>query len=92
MTAGDPPRPGPAPGPAADAGDAPDDAARVSELGGALAPLDVDATTAELIARRARQSVGKPPPRRRWILPIVVGVAAAAYAVWMILKALEALT
>ena len=67
------------------------DAQKVTELGGALPPLDVDTTTAELIARRARASVGKPPPRRRWILPIVVGVVAAAYAVWMILKALEVL-
>jgi hypothetical protein len=69
-----------------------DDARQVTELGGALPPLDIDSTTAEQIARRARASVGKPPPRRRWILPIVVGVVAAAYAVWMILKAFEVLT
>jgi hypothetical protein len=68
-----------------------DDAKKVTELGGALPPLDVDSTTAELIARRARESVGRPPPRRRWILPILAAVVAIAYAVWMILKALEVL-
>jgi hypothetical protein len=68
-----------------------DDAKQVGELGGALPPLDVDSTTAEMIARRARDSVGKPPPRRRFLLPIVVAVVAVAYAVWMILKALEVL-
>jgi hypothetical protein len=67
-----------------------DDAKQVTELGGALPPLDVDGTTAAQIARRARDSVGKPPPRRRWILPILAAVAAIAYAAWMILKALEA--
>lgn len=68
-----------------------DDAKQVGELGGALPSLDVDSTTAEMIARRARDSVGKPPPRRRFLLPIVVAVVAVAYAVWMILKALEVL-
>jgi hypothetical protein len=68
-----------------------DDARQVTELGGALPPLDVDKTTAAQIARRARDSVGKPAPRRRWILPIVAAVAAIAYAAWMILKAVEAL-
>jgi hypothetical protein len=68
-----------------------DDARKVTELGGALPPLDVDTTTSELIARRARASVGKPPPRRRYILPTVVAAVAVAYAVWMILKALEVL-
>ena len=68
-----------------------DDARKLTQLGGALAPLDVDSTTAEQIARRARASVGKPPPRRRWILPIAAAIAAVAYAVWTILKALEVL-
>jgi hypothetical protein len=68
-----------------------DDARKVSELGGALAPLDVDGTTAAQIARRARASVGKPAPRRRLILPIVAAVVAVTYAAWMILKALEVL-
>jgi hypothetical protein len=68
-----------------------DDTRQVSELASALPPLDVDGTTAEQIARRARGSVGKPPPRRRLLVPILVAVVAAAYAVWMILKALEVL-
>jgi hypothetical protein len=68
-----------------------DDARKLTQLGGALAPLDVDSTTAEQIARRARASVGKPPPRRRWLLPIAAAITAVAYAVWTILKALEVL-
>lgn len=68
-----------------------DDAKQVGQLAGALPPLDLDSTTAEQIARRARGSVGKPPPRRRLLVPILVAVVAAAYAVWMILKALEVL-
>ncbi len=93
----DPPAPPPAADPpaagtpAADSPAGDDDARQVSELGVALAPLDVDSTTAEQIARRARASVGKPPPRRRLILPIVAAAVAVAYAAWMILKALEVL-
>lgn len=68
-----------------------DDAKKVAELGGALPPLDVDGTTAEQIARRARASVGKPPSRRRWIVPIAAAAIAVGYAVWVILKALEVL-
>jgi hypothetical protein len=68
-----------------------DDAQKLTQLGGGLAPLDVDATTAEQIARRARASVGKPPPRRRWILPIAAAALAVTYAIWTILKALEVL-
>jgi hypothetical protein len=86
-----PPAP-PAGPPAPPAGPPDDDTRQVGELGGALPALDVDTTTAEMIARRARASVGKPPPRRRWIVPILAGVATAAYATWMILKALEVLT
>lgn len=68
-----------------------DDADKLAELGGALPPLDVDTTTAEQIARRARDRVGKPPSRRRWILPIVAAVVSIAYAAYVILKALEVL-
>ena len=68
-----------------------DDARKVAELGSGLPALDVDGTTAEQIARRARENVGKPPSRRRWILPIVAAVAAISYGVWVILKALEVL-
>lgn len=74
-----------------DGPDADADAKQLAELGGALPPLDLDTTTAEQIARRARVSVGKPPSRRRWILPIAAAVVAISYAGWAILKALEVL-
>jgi hypothetical protein len=68
-----------------------DDEQQLAELGGALPALDLDTTTAEQIARRTRNSVGKPPSRRRWILPIIAAVVTVSYAAWAILKALEVL-
>ena len=79
----------PAPAPDDDVAAAADDEHELAALGGALAPLDLDATTAEQIARRARDRVGKPPSRRRWILPIVAAIVTVSYAVWAILRALE---
>lgn len=75
---------------AADAGaDPDDDAGALAALGAGLAPVDVDATTAAHIARRARQDVGKGRPRRRWILPIAAAVAVAGYLVWLLASVLD---
>ncbi|HEU0032241.1 MAG TPA: hypothetical protein VFQ53_16515 [Kofleriaceae bacterium] len=69
----------------------PGDDDTLGELGTQLPAVDVDATTAELIARRARPQVGKGPPKRRLVLPVLVGVAIAIYLVWMIAKLVEVL-
>ncbi|MBS1119107.1 MAG: hypothetical protein H6Q90_1335 [Deltaproteobacteria bacterium] len=68
-----------------------DDAEAFAALSKELPAIDVDSTTAEMIARRARQDLGKGPSLRRWILPITAGVATASYAVWTIMKLIEVL-
>jgi hypothetical protein len=66
-----------------------DDARMLAAISRELPPIDVDATTGEQIARRARQDVGKGRPARRWILPIVAAVVSVSYLVWTLLKMLE---
>jgi hypothetical protein len=68
-----------------------DDARQLAEISKELPSIDLDATTAELIARRARQDVGKGPSRRRLILPIITGITTAAYLAWLIIKLIEVL-
>ena len=68
------------------------DAARLSELSRELPPLDLDATTAERIALRARADIGKRPSRVRLVLPILTMLVVAAYTVWAIAKLIEVLT
>lgn len=60
-----------------------------AELGAALPAPDLDSTTAERIALRARADLGAGPPKRRFILPIVVGVPALAYVVWTVCRVLD---
>jgi len=68
-----------------------DDESQLHELSRELPAIDLDATTAERIALQARQDIGKGPPRRRWILPIIAAIVAIGYAVWGILKLIELL-
>jgi len=56
-----------------------------------LPAVDLDSTTAERIARRARHDIGKGPPRRRLILPILAALLALGYAVWGVIKLIELL-
>ncbi len=68
-----------------------EDARRLGELSGELPAIDVDATTAERIARRVREDVGKGAPRRRIIEPAIATVLVVAYLIWAIIKVLELL-
>lgn len=68
-----------------------DDAAKLLEISRDLPPMDLDDTTAQRIARRARADVGKRPSRARLVLPIVAMLVVAAYSVWVILKLIEVL-
>lgn len=68
-----------------------DDAAKLHEISRELPAIDVDGTCAERIAFRARQDVGRGPSIKRLIEPTITAIAIGSYAVWAILKVLEAL-
>ena len=68
-----------------------DDAKKLAEISAELPPIDVDATTGEQIARRARLDLGKGPPRRRWILPALAVAASLSYLTWTVLRLFEVL-
>ena len=68
-----------------------DDAARLGELARDLAPIDLDAASAERIARCARESVGRGPSLTRFIEPAIATIFAVSYLAWAIAKVLEAL-
>ena len=68
-----------------------DDVASLAELSRELPAIDVDTSSAERIARRARQDVGRGPSWRRWIEPAIAASITGSYLVWAVLKILEAL-
>ena len=68
-----------------------DDAAKLTEISRELPALDLDTTTAERIALRARADVGRGPSPLRFVEPALAAVLAAGYLIWAVLKALEAL-
>lgn len=68
-----------------------DDARKLAEISRELPPIDIDTTTGEQIARRARRDVGKGPPKRRWILPAVAVAASLSYLTWTLLQLFEVL-
>jgi hypothetical protein len=68
-----------------------DDEAKLTELGRALPAIDLDATSAARIARRARLDVGRRPSLMRFVEPAIAAVFATSYLVWAIAKVLEAL-
>ena len=67
-----------------------DDAAKLCELGRELPAIDLDATSAARIARRARQAVGRGPSRLRLVEPAIAAVLVTSYLVWAIAKVFEA--
>lgn len=69
-----------------------DDADKLHEISQQLPALDVDTTSAEQIARRARESVGRGPPRKRLVEAIVVAIFVASILVWVALKLVAAYT
>jgi hypothetical protein len=68
-----------------------DDAAVLTEISRELPALDLDTTTAERIARRARDHVGRGPSPLRFVEPAIAALLATGYLVWAVIKALEAL-
>jgi len=68
-----------------------DDIAKLSQLCRELVVPDLEAQTAERIARRARDQLGKGPDPRRFIEPIVAAAIVIPYAAWVIIAVLQAL-
>ncbi|MBL0221047.1 MAG: hypothetical protein IPQ07_45170 [Myxococcales bacterium] len=68
-----------------------DDVSRLAELSRELPAIDLDATSAERIARRARDDVGKGPSPRRFIEPAIATLLVGGYLVWAIIKVLQLL-
>lgn len=68
-----------------------DDAAWLTEISRELPALDLDATTAEQIARRARDQVGRGRSPLRFIEPALAALLVTAYLTWAVLKAIAAL-
>ena len=68
-----------------------DDVKGLGELSRELPAIDLDASTAERIARRARDDVGKGPSARRFVEPALAALIVLGYLVWVIVKIVEAL-
>ena len=68
-----------------------DDLQRLAEISRELPAIDLDATSAERIARRARDDVGKGASPRRFLEPAIATLVVGSYLVWAIIKVLEAL-
>ena len=68
-----------------------DDVSRLTEISRELPAIDLDATSAERIARRARDDVGKGPSPRRLIEPAIATLLVGAYLVWAVIKVLQLL-
>jgi hypothetical protein len=71
--------------------DAKDDA-QLADVGKQLPALDLDATTAEQMARRVRQDLGKKPSPKRFLEPIAVAIVAASALGWAIYQLVERLS
>lgn len=67
------------------------DAKRLAELGKELPSLDLDSASAQRIAHRARQSVGRGPSPVRFVEPALVAILAVSILVWTALKLYELL-
>jgi hypothetical protein len=66
-----------------------DDAQELADLAKHLPAIDLDNTSAERMALRARQDLGKGPPKGRLLLPILAVIVVVVYLGWIILKLVE---
>ena len=69
-----------------------DDDDKLHEISQQLPALDVDTTSAEQIARRARESVGRGPPRKRLVEAVIVAIFVASMLVWIAVEIVAAYT
>ena len=68
-----------------------DDAQELADLAKDLPVIDLDTTSAERMALRVRQDLGKGRPAGRLVLPIVAAIVVVVYLSWMIFKIVELL-
>jgi hypothetical protein len=68
-----------------------DDVAKLAEISRELPAIDVDASSADRIALRVRENVGRGPSPRRFVEPVLASVLVGSYLVWAVLKIVEAL-
>lgn len=68
-----------------------DDVQRLGELSRELPAIELDANTAERIARRARDDIGKGPSPKRFVEPALAALMMLGYLAWVIVKIVEAL-
>lgn len=67
------------------------DLRRLTEISQELPRIDLDDESAERIARRAGEDLGKRPPIRRHLELALAAVVVTIYLVWVIGKVLELL-
>jgi hypothetical protein len=68
-----------------------DDAKKLAEISRELPPIDLDDVSAQRIALRARQQVGKGPPLTRFIEPAVIVLFTTSMVAWIVYKLVEIL-
>ena len=61
----------------------------LQEIGKQLTSIDVDDASAQMIAHRARRSVGRGPSPRRFVEPVLVAIFATSFFAWALLKVIE---
>ncbi|MDB4956177.1 MAG: hypothetical protein JWO36_3746 [Myxococcales bacterium] len=61
----------------------------LAEISQQLAAIDLDDASAQRIARRARQGVGRGPSPLRFLEPILVAIFATSFLVWVLYKIYE---
>lgn len=68
-----------------------DDVAKLAEISRELPAIDIDSISAERIAIRVRQDVGRGPTLRRFVEPVLATVLVGSYLVWAVITIAEAL-
>ncbi len=68
------------------------DAAGLADAARQLPAIDLDATTAERMAHRVRQDLGRRPSPKRFVEPIVVAIVAASALVWAVYEVVQRLS
>jgi hypothetical protein len=68
-----------------------DDAKKLAEISRELPPIDLDDASAQRIAQRAREQVGKGPPLTRFIEPAVIVLFTTSMVAWIVYKMIEIL-